>query len=188
MNLAFWTGIVFIIAEALNIFLGLIMGLKPTHLYLVGFQVSQTLYVIVQIVCAICAFIFYLGFFMTGKTLKNSLLKVSALLFIVVEVISYNISAFMFDAEKFTSLYYSIFTMIFYGCVGVPFGIGILKLNNHLGSYATITGIFTIILYATLLAVILFFVAMFLWLPVMILQLILLYKVKEQYDFTKNIP
>ena len=107
------------------------------------------------------------------------MLKVSAILFMVVEITNFGISAFMFDADENTTLYYGLFSLVFYGCVGIPFGIGILKLKKHLGQYAAVTGIFTIILYAALLTVILIFMSLFLLLPVMILQLILLYKVKE---------
>lgn len=179
INLAFWVGVVFVIAEAFNIFIDLAMELEPKQQRLISFNISESLYVTVQIICAICAFAFYLGFFTTGKIVKNSLLKVSAILFMVVEITNFGISVFLFDAEKYTALYYGIFTLVFYGCVGIPFGIGILKLQKHLGQYATVTGIFTIVLYASMLTVILVFIVLFMWLPVMILQLILLYRIKE---------
>ncbi len=179
INLAFWIGIVFVIAFSFSMFMDLIMELSPKKQNLIGFTISESLYVTVQIVCAVCAFAFYFGFFTTGKILKNSLLKVSAILFMIVEITSYSISAFLFDANEYTSLYYTLFVLVFYGCVGIPFGIGILKTQKYLGQYASVTGIFTIILYSTMLTVILVFISLFLCFPVMILQLILLYKIKE---------
>lgn len=177
LNLAFWVGIVFVIALAFAMFIDLMIYFESKQL--IGFRVSEPLYMTVHLVCLICAFMFYFGFFTTGKILKNSLLKVSAILFMVVEIISSGLYAFMFDASESTVLYYSLFVLGFYGCVGIPFGIGILKLQRHLGQYATLTGIFTIVLYATMLTVILIFISLFLWFPVMILQLILLYKIRE---------
>src|SRR5690606_13657207 len=105
----------------------------------------------------------------------------SAILFMVVEIISSGVYAVMFNASESTALYYSLFVLGFYGCVGIPFGIGLLKLQKHLGEYATLTGIFTIVLYATMLTVILVFISLFLWFPVMILQVILLYKIREYF-------
>lgn len=188
LKLAFWFGIVLIITSSFSIFLATVKGLEPKYSYLVGFKVSKTLNTILELICLISSFGFYFGFFKAGEMLNNSLLKVTSLLFMVVGIISFSTTIFMDDAEKFTTLYYVISSMIFHGCVGIPFGIGILKLNNHFGKYATITGIFTIILFSSLLTVILFFVSIFLALPVMILQLILLYKIKEHYDLAKNIP
>ncbi|MFA7444796.1 MAG: helix-turn-helix transcriptional regulator [Flavobacteriaceae bacterium] len=179
LNLSFWVGIVFVIALAFAMFVDLMMYLQSEQL--IGFQVSEPLYMTAHLVCVACAFVFYLGFFTTGKLLKNTLLKVSAILFMVVEIISSGVYAFMFNASESTALYYSLFVLGFYGCVGIPFGIGLLKLQKHLGQYATLTGIFTIVLYATMLTVILIFISLFLWFPVMILQLILLYKIREYF-------
>lgn len=180
MNLAFWIGILFVIAISLNIFVELMMALDPESKNDFGFHLSEGLYTTLQFVCAACAFFFYFGFFTAGKTLKNSLLTVSSILFMVVEITNFSISgAFLYDASDSSGLYFGIISMIFYGCVGIPFGIGILKLNKHIGQYATLSGIFTIILYAMMITVILIFMVLFLWLPVMIMQLILLYKLRE---------
>ena len=182
MNLAFWIGIVFVIAISLNVFVEIMMELEPKleSKEGFGFHLSEGLYTTLQFVCAICAFFFYFGFFAAGKALKNSLLIVSSILFMVVEITNFSISgAFLYDASDSAGLYFGIISMIFYGCVGIPFGIGILKLNKHIGQYATIIGIFTIILYAMMITVILIFMVLFMWLPVMVLQLILLYKIRE---------
>lgn len=177
INLAFWIGILYVIVDAVNIFITTVLELEAK--LSVGFTISESFYVTVQISSALCAIIFYFGFFISGKVLKNTLLKVSSLLIAVVALSMYIISAFLWDIDKFTSLYFGITTAVFYGCAGIPFGIGIVRLQKHLGQYATITGIFTIILYATMFTVILIFMSVFLLLPVMILQLILLYKTKE---------
>lgn len=179
INLAFWIGIIFVIVLNLAMFIDLAMYFETKKQPLIGYKFSEPLYVTVHIISAICAFGYYFGFFTAGKILKNTLLKVSAILFLVVEIISSSIYSLMYNADEHTILYYSLFVLGFYGCVGVLFGIGILKLQKHLGQYATITGIFTIILYATMLTLILVFISLFLWFPVMILQLILLYKIKE---------
>src|SRR5690606_18323924 len=61
MNLAFWIGIVFVIAISLNVFVEIMMELEPKleSKEGFGFQLSEDLYATLQFVCAICAFFFY---------------------------------------------------------------------------------------------------------------------------------
>ncbi len=174
---AFWIGIIYVLVDSFNIFLTTIIDFDLQSK--IDFSVTKPLFVFVQILSAICAIGFYFGFFTIGKVLKNSILKVSSLLFGIVATLMYLISAFLYNPDEFTSIYFGITIAVFYGAVGIPFGIGILKLQKHLGQYTTVTGIFTIILYATMFTIILAFISLFLWLPVMILQLILLYKIRE---------
>lgn len=144
----------------------------------------KQLYITTQFVLFILAIAFYLGFYISGKIFKSSLLKATSILMIVVSGLNYFFSGFLFDSNEFIKTTFGVVTLLGYGAVGIPFGIGILKLNTYLSSYASISGIFTIILYATMLTVVLIFMSVFLIVPVMILQLILLYKVKEYLQHT----
>lgn len=177
LNLAFWIGILFVLIDSFNLFLN----------FALEFEVSvfenptlfKSVYLVTQIISVILVVSFYSGFYFTGKIFKNSLLKVTAILMLVVSICHYFFSAFLMDSNSFIVTTYAVTSLLFYGAVGIPFGIGILKLQKHLGQYSTITGIFTIILYVCMLTVILVFMVLFLWLPVMVLQLILLYKIRE---------
>lgn len=177
INIAFWIGILFVIVDSFNIFLNIALDFSIDVLG--GIINFKGLYFITQIASFVLAIAFYSGFYTSGKIFKSTLLKATAILMLVVAGSNYFFSVFLMDSNDFIITTFGVVSLLGYGAVGIPFGIGLLKLNNHLGSYATITGIFTIILYATMLTVILVFMSVFLILPVMILQLILLYKVKE---------
>jgi len=177
LNIAFWMGILFVIVDSFNIFMNIAMEF---NIDVVGSITSfKVVYLITQIASFVLAIAFYSGFYISGKIFKSTLLKVTAILMLVVSGSNYFFSGFLMNSNDFIATTFGVVSLLGYGAVGIPFGIGILKLHNHVGSYATITGIFTIILYATMLTVILIFMSVFLILPVMILQLILLYKVKE---------
>lgn len=181
INICAWLGIVFIIIDSFNIFLNITLDFDLDVLESIT-SIKQ-LYITTQFVSFILAFTFYLGFYISGKIFKSSLLKATSILMIVVSGLNYFFSGFLFDSNEFIKTTFGVVTLLGYGAVGIPFGIGILKLNTYLSSYAT-SGIFTIILYATMLTVVLIFMSVFLIVPVMILQLILLYKVKEYLQHT----
>ncbi len=177
INIAFWMGILFVIVDSFNIFLNIAMEFDIDVLEnIINFK---GLYFITQIASFVLAIVFYGGFYTLGRIFKSTLLKSTAILMLVVAGSNYFFSVFLMGSNDFIKTTFGVVSLLGYGAVGIPFGIGILKLKNNIGSYATITGIFTIILYATMLTVILVFISVFLILPVMILQLILLYKVKE---------
>jgi uncharacterized membrane protein YhaH (DUF805 family) len=69
---------------------------------------------------------------------------------------------------------------IFIGCAFVLNGIAVLRLKNYLGTnLPTVTAVFLIITGATFITVILFLIGLFFLIPVSILQILLLYKIKE---------
>lgn len=177
INIAFWVGILFVIVDSFNLFLNFTLDFGVSVFE--SITLFKMVYFFVQIASFLLAIAFYLGFFISGKVLTNTLLKVTAILMLVVSCCNYFFSWFLMDSNDFIVTSFGVVSLLFYGAVGIPFGIGILKLNKHIGYYATITGIFTIILYATMITVILIFMSVFLLLPVMILQLILLYRIKE---------
>lgn len=182
INICVWLGIVFIIIDSFNIFLNITLDFDSDVLESIT-SIKQ-LYITTQFVSFILAIAFYLGFYISGKIFKSSLLKATSILMIVVSGLNYFFSGFLFDSNEFIKTTFGVVTLLGYGAVGILFGIGILKLNTYLNSYASISGIFTIILYATMLTVVLIFMSVFLIVPVMILQLILLYKVKEYLQHT----
>lgn len=184
LNLAFWFGIGLIIVDSFNIFISFALELDFRNS--LNFEITNSLYVAVQILSIICVFFFYYGFLLSGKVFNNSLLKVTAILMMIVEISCFTTGAFLFDADKYTTTFYGITTLILYGCAGIPFGIALFRLKKYFGEYATLTGIFSIILYAMMLTVILAIISLFVWIPVIILQVILLYKIREYIETSQK--
>jgi len=178
ISFAFWIGILFSIVDFFNVFLNISLEFD---LDVLGdyFSFNAT-YIVTQVASIVLAICFYFGFYKTATILKNDLLKVTSILMIIVSIANYFISILVLDSDDGTSLAFGVISAICYGAVGIPYGIAIFKLNTYVGTYATITGIFIIIFSACLLTVILSFLSIFLFVPVMVLELILLYKIKER--------
>ena len=185
LKLAFGFGIGLIIVDSFNIFISLTRQLDLKNS--LSFEITQPLYVTVQILSIICAFFFYLGFYTSGKALNNYLLKSMAILMMIVEISSFTVAAFLFDANDYTLTFYGISILILYGCAGVFFGVALFRLKKTLGEFASLTGIFTIILYAMMLTVILAVICLFIWAFVLISQIILLYKIREYIESSQKV-
>ncbi len=177
--LSFWIGILYIIVDTFNTFLNFSYELEIESI--TKSPLFSILFVYTQLSSAICALFFYLGFYISGKVYNIPLLKASAIILAFVSISNYFFAAFLIDANPFIRTVFGVVSLISYGAIGIPFGIGLLKLDQFIGQYANITGVLTIILYAAMLTVILVFLAIFLLLPVLILQLILLYKIKTKH-------
>lgn len=177
ITLAFWIGIAYVIVDSFNLFLNIIKEFD--FVSLPDVYSFNVLFTNTQIASAIgCAF-FYLGFYHIGKIHSNSLLRIASIIMMIVAIANYFFSWFLLEANEFIQTVFGVIILLSIGAIGIPFGIGIYKLKSQYYQHASVTGIFTIILYATMLTVLLLFVSVFLLVPVMILQLILLYKIKE---------
>lgn len=176
LNLAFWLGIVMIPADSYNIFYESIDYFKIDELHK---YFSSNLHLITTVIGAISSFAFYVGFFVIGQIFKNTLIKVSSILLLIVTIISYISTYYSFNWTEEIEVVYGLISMTTLGTVGIPFGIGILKLEKYLDPYAKLTGVFTIIVYGCMITIILGFISLLFYFPVIVMQLILLYKAKE---------
>ena len=137
---------------------------------------STPVYIALKVVVLVSIILFMRGFVLTGKIFKNYLQRITAFIFIFVSVVFYTfdiISLFTgeIDSEVIAGAY-----GITYGIMGVLFGIAMLRLQNILGSIATITGIFEIVTYSCFLTIILVVLGFALLTPTIILEVIVLYK------------
>lgn len=141
--------------------------------------ISPILYILLKIVVLTSIVFFTRGFILTGKILKNYLLKITAFILIFINVLFYAfdiISLYINDIDYKIVLGAEAMT---YGIIGILFGISVLRLKNALDSIATITGIFEIITYAFLTTIFLAIVGLVFLTPTIVLEIILLYKVCE---------
>lgn len=148
--------------------------------------ISKAVYIIIKILTLASIFLFYRGFILTGEITKNYLLRITSFIFIFV--------AFIFYSYDILSLYFGEFDFEFvagasaitFGIVGVLLGIAVLRLKPILGNLATATGIFEIISYALMITVLLVVVGLGLTFPMIILEIILIYKIVQMLISKKN--
>lgn len=134
-------------------------------------------YISIKVVVITSFVLFIRGFILCGKIFGNYLLKIASFILILISIIfyGYDIVSLFTDAEIYSSM--MIAQSITAGVVGVLFGIAILRLRHALGTIGLVTGIFEIVTYGTFITVLLATFGFVLLIPMIILEIVLLYKV-----------
>ena len=138
------------------------------------------IYYVIVFVEAILYIYFVWGFKIIGDKLKNKLLSISSIL-IIASAILLHISVF-FD-QKFTPLVNVLISgiiLVITGALSIPFGIGLLRLKDKFGNLAKAVGILNIITGISLITIIFFFVGLLIFIPLAILEIILMFKAAEK--------
>ncbi len=129
-------------------------------------------------ICVLAAIILYIrGFVLSGKLFKNYLLRITAFIMIVLSGFFYIYDIASLFIGNFDYQFILGAQSISYGIIGILLGISVLRLQKSLGTIATVTGIFEIITYGLMTTIILAIVGLFLISPMLILEVILLYKI-----------
>ncbi|MFD2588807.1 helix-turn-helix domain-containing protein [Croceitalea marina] len=127
---------------------------------------------------------FIYGFLISGKLLKNYLMKIASVLIIIALLgfYTYDIISIFYNSFNFEVVVLA--EAIGFGALGILFGISMLKSGKQLGTIAFAAGGLELLMSFCLLTVFLSPVALFLFFPGVILEVVLLYKVvtlvKEQ--------
>jgi transcriptional regulator with XRE-family HTH domain len=126
------------------------------------------------------------GFLVAGTVLKNHLMKIAAMLMFLVLLGYYAFDiASVFNPDLDIDVVFLI-GAIGFGATGIIFGIAVLQSRKIIGGLATALGILELVLAGCLLLVVLAPLAYFLLMPVIVLEILVLYRVatlvKEQMD------
>lgn len=140
---------------------------------------NNFVYIVLKIGMLASVILFTRGFILTGKILKNYLLRITAFIFIFIGVLFYIYDILSLYIVDFDYQFVLGAEAVTYGVIGILFGISILRLQNGLGTLATVTGIFEIITYGFMVTIILSLIGLVLLTPTIILEIILLYKVSQ---------
>ncbi|WP_396179007.1 helix-turn-helix domain-containing protein [Flavobacterium sp.] len=174
LNVAFIVGIIYFILGFVELYIDADLEFSD------NIKVSTAFYVSLKIVSFVTMLIFYAGFVISGSIFKNYLLRISAVLLIILLGIGYAFDLYSWFQPSDSEDIFWVGFSIFIGCAFVLYGIGVLRLKKQVGmNLAAVSAIFIIITGATLITVFLFVIGLFFLIPVSILQLILLYKIKE---------
>ncbi len=141
---------------------------------------NTSVYSIVKVISAISFVFFFLGFYTVAKAYGNQLLKISVLLLMAVFVLSNGIDILTINLSSTTITFQLIAESIVFGILQIIFGISLLQLKKQAGSLIQINGILEIIVGVCLGTVLLVSLGLFLMIPTIIVEIILLYR------FAKN--
>jgi transcriptional regulator with XRE-family HTH domain len=174
LNLAFYIGIVYFILGFVEFYMDIELEFTKT------LEISSEFYVTIKVLSFISMLFFYAGFVVSGAIFKNYLLRISSVLIMVLFGIGYVFDVYSWFTPSDSEEYLWAVLCIFIGCAFVLNGIAVLRLKNYLGTnLPTVTAVFLIITGATFITVLLFLIGLFFLIPVSILQILLLYKIKE---------
>ena len=123
---------------------------------------------------------FIWGFKIIGDKTKNKLLSVSSIL-ILISAVLLHISVFF--NQKYTPLINAIIgisMIVLMGALSIPFGIGLIRLKDKFGTLAKATGILNIIAGVSFVTIILFFIGLLIFIPMAIMEVILMFKAAEK--------
>lgn len=138
-----------------------------------------TVYILLKI-CTLISLVFFIkGFWVLGVELKNTLLKFSSLILIVFSALIYTYDIISIFVEIIPMEIFISGMSLSFGAIGILFGIGIIKLKDQFGNTALATGVFEIIVAFFFFTVFLAWFGYVLMIPLILLEIILLYKVLE---------
>ena len=137
-------------------------------------------YIGIKAVSAISVVFFFLGFYTIAVRYNSQLLKVITILLMTAFVISNCIDVFSMHILDGTIAIRLIIECIIFGGLQMVFGIGILQLKSKLGQFAQVIGILEIIIGVSFGTVIFASFGLFLLIPAVIIEVLLLYKLAKR--------
>ena len=137
-------------------------------------------YIGIKTVSAISVVFFFLGFYTIAVRYNSQLLKVITILLMTAFVISNCIDVLSTHIIDGTIAVRLIIECIVFGGLQMVFGIGILQLKSKLGQFAQVIGILEIIIGVSFGTVIFASFGLFLLIPAVIIEVLLLYKLAKR--------
>lgn len=137
---------------------------------------STTVYVVIKISALVTLIVFQRGFILIGGLFKNYLLRITSFLLIFgnILVIGYDIASIYYDSIERQFILGS--EAVVFGCIGILYGISLLRLRNTLGAVSKYAGAFEILTGFFFLTIVLSFVGFITQVPAELFEIILLYK------------
>lgn len=141
---------------------------------------NTTIYTVIKFISAISFALFFLGFYTIGKVYNHQLIKFVSITLILLLVTSNCIDVFSSDVIDETIAFRLVLESIVFGGLQLMFGIGLYQMKDKLGRLAQVNGVLEIIVGACLATVLLATLGMFLLIPTIIIEIILLYRLANK--------
>lgn len=120
------------------------------------------------------------GFLVSGSALNNYLLRIISILLMLLLGVGYTFALMLWFKPWDIEDYFWVLYSIFIDCSFVFHGMGILRLKKYLRTnLPAVSAVLFILTGVIIITVFLFILGLFFLIPVSILQLILLYRIKE---------
>ncbi len=137
---------------------------------------STFFYFLTSIVVMISVVFFMNGFVAIGYRFDNGIVVVASYLFMGATLISYGVGLIYWHPDELIFELLTVTQALLMGVIGLVFGIGLSRLEKHFGSVAKSAAILEIVAGICFILVIPFLLGLFLTIPAIILEIVLLYK------------
>lgn len=155
-----------------------------SHFYTDEPLLSNTVYVIMKVIILAAFIIFMSGFIVGGNLYKSHLLKITTFLFIAIAILFYGYDIISSYYMLFDEEYLLISRSMISGAVDLLFGYALITWKPPLGKLPQIAGGFEIASGAMFMLVFLFGLGYLFMLPAVLLEIVILYKMKEHLKET----
>ncbi|MCK5476450.1 MAG: hypothetical protein KAI55_00850 [Candidatus Aenigmarchaeota archaeon] len=138
-------------------------------------------YIISSIITIMVAILFFRGFILIGEKLQNQFLVKSSYIIVITTIIFCIYDMLSLGFPFIESELIAIVILFLMGIINIFFGIGIYKLKDKFGNIAIAAGILEIIMGIMYSSILLVFIAIILTIPVVILEIIILFRAADKF-------
>lgn len=140
---------------------------------------SSGIYVAIKVISLISFALFQRGFIMIGGLFRNYLLKIMSfvMIFAIALLNGYDIISIFYDSVE--GEFVAGASALSFGFIGIIYGISLLRLKKPVGRIPKYAGLLEIIGGCFLLTIILAFVGLVIYIPAVLLEIIIVFKVIE---------
>ena len=174
LNLAWVFGIVYFVFGFIEAIADVFQFTKDTTIF------NNFLYTGVKVVSALTFVFFFRGFLKIAKLYSHKLLKIIVLIFMVTYVLFAIYDVFLVNLSDEIIAISIVVKLLVFGIVQIIFGISLLQLKQQLGTLIQVNGIVEIVTGICLTTVILATLGLFLLIPTIIIEVIVLYKLAKK--------
>lgn len=176
LNIAWMAGILFLLV-------GFPEGIADVARIFDEYQVfPNAVYIGIKVCMIVSAVFFYRGFILCGKLFANSLLRIVTFIYLLTLGVLTVLDVVTLYTDVINQATLVIAYSISIGIAGMLLGIAILKLQQVSRTLALITGIAQIFTSFLMCSIIFNWLGYFLMVPVIILEIVLLYQAKVQVE------
>ena len=140
---------------------------------------SSGIYVAIKLISLITFAFFQRGFIMIGGLFRNYLLKIMSFIMIIAIVLlnGFDIISIFYDSIEYE--FVAGASALTFGIIGIIYGISLMRLKSSVGGISKYAGLLEIIGGCFLLTIILAFVGLVIYIPAVLLEVIIIFKVIE---------
>ncbi len=141
---------------------------------------STSVFIFIKVIAVVSFVFFQRGFIMIGELFRNYLLKIVSFIMIIIIIFlnGYDIISIFSDTMEGDLITAGAFVLTS-GIIGIIYGISLIRLKNSVGTISVYAGILEIISGCFLLTIILAFIGLLVYVPAIIIEIIIIFKVIE---------